>query len=269
MKKICEKTLLIDTDTPVKYKGEKTVENFRKQALGFHKADVIDYIYALTSEKEKIEKETSEKIEALTSENDALICERDDLKNEKEVLEEQVQKLKAELADANISKSRLYEENNEKRRMLLDNEREFNIKNEQISKLIAENEDYAEKCAKYAEIAKDVGKTIMEAKQMADDIVSKAKGEAEEIRKNTEKTAQDILREVAGANMEIDNLKRNLADMNRVCENRIKTVELNLQSMSEAVSEIANVEIKAQQPCEDKSEEQAKEQETDNTHEFF
>ena len=60
---------------------------------------------------------------------------------------------------------------------------------------------------------------------------------------------------------------KNLVDVYK--QNGIKTVELNLQSMSEAVSEIANVEIKAQQPCEDKSEEQAKEQETDNTHEFF
>lgn len=241
------------------------MENFRKQALGFHKADVIDYIYALTSEKEKIEKETSEKIESLETENAALTSERDTLKTEKEALEEQVQKLKAELADANISKSRLYEENNEKRRMLLDNEREFNIKNEQISKLIAENEDYAEKCAKYAEIAKDVGKTIMEAKQMAEDIVARANGEAEEIRKNTEKTVADILRETAGANMEIDNLKRNLSDMNRVCENRIKTVELNLKTMTEAISDIAKVEVKAEQPMSEKAETE----ETDSTHEFF
>lgn len=243
------------------------MENFRKQALGFHKADVIDYIYALNSEKEKIEKETSEQISNLEAANAALVSERDSLKTEKEALEEQVQKLKAELADANISKSRLYEENNEKRRMLLDNEREFNIKNEQISKLIRENEDFAEKCAKYAEIAKDVGKTIMEAKQMAESIVEKANKEAEEIRKNTEKTVTDILREVSSANMEIDNLKRNLSDMNRVCENRIKTVELNLKSMSEAVSDIAKPEIKAEPANEEKSE--AADKSTDNTHEFF
>lgn len=244
------------------------MENFRKQALGFHKADVIDYIYALTSEKEKIEKETSEKIEALEAENTSLTSERDALKAEKEALEEQVQKLKAELADANISKSRLYEENNEKRRMLLDNEREFNIKNEQISKLIRENEEYAEKCAEYAEIAKDVGKTIMEAKQMAENIVAKANDEAEEIRKNTEKTVQDILREVAGANMEIDNLKRNLADMNRVCENRIKTVELNLNSMADAVSDIAKVEVKVDLPGDD-AEDKAPGQVPEDNHEFF
>ena len=62
------------------------MENFRKQALGFHKADVIDYIYALTSEKEKIEKETGEKIEALETENTSLASERDALKAEKEAL---------------------------------------------------------------------------------------------------------------------------------------------------------------------------------------
>lgn len=239
------------------------VENFRKQALGFHKADVIDYIYALTSEKEKNEKESAEQIEALSNEKTALTEERDALKTEKEALEEQVQKLKAELADANISKSRLYEENNEKRRMLLDNEREFNIKNEQISKLIAENEDYAEKCAKYADIAKDVGKTIMEAKQMAEDIVARAKGEAEAIRKNTEKTVAEILREISGANTELDTLKRNLSDLSRVCENRIKTVELNLKSMAESVSGISPVEEKAA------AEEKKEAPEQDNTHEFF
>ena len=245
------------------------MENFRKQALGFHKADVIDYIYALNSEKEKLEKESGERIEALETENSALTSERDALKAEREALDEQVQKLKAELADANISKSRLYEENNEKRRMLLDNEREFNIKNEQISKLIRENEDYAEKCAKYAEIAKDVGKTIMEAKQMAENIVEKANKEAEEIRQNTEKTAQDILREISGANMEIDNLKRNLADMNRVCENGIKTVELNLQSMSEAVLDTAKLDAKSEVIAEDKPEVKAEAEENSSTHEFF
>lgn len=243
------------------------MENFRKQALGFHKADVIDYIYALNSEKEMLEKETSEQIESLQSANAALVSERDALKEEKESLEEQVQKLKAELADANISKSRLYEENNEKRRMLLDNEREFNIKNEQISKLIAENEELTKNCTKYAEIAKDVGKTIMEAKQMAENIVAKANDEAEEIRKNTERTVAEIMREISGANMELDNLKRNLADMSRVCENRIKTVELNLSSMTEAVSDIAKVETKVELPCEEKAEEKA--EEAEENREFF
>ena len=245
------------------------MDNFRKQAFGFHKADVIDYIYALTSEKEKLEKEPGEQIAALTEERDALTSERDALKSEKEALEEQVQKLKAELADAEISKSRLFEENNEKSRMLLDNEREFNIKNEQISKLIAENEDYAEKCAKYAEIAKDVGKTIMEAKQMAEDIVAKANGEAEEIRRNTERTVSDILREVSLATVEIDTLKRNIADMNRICENRIKTVELNLKSMTDAVSDISKFEAKSAPAPEQKPEEKSEGDENGNSHEFF
>lgn len=239
------------------------VENFRKQALGFHKADVIDYIYALTSEKEQNEKEAADNIEALTKERDAISAERDALRAEKESLEDQLQKIKAELADANISKSRLFEENNENRRIILDNEREFNIKNEQISKLIAENEQYAEKCAKYAEIAKDVGKTIMEAKKMAADIVDKAKAEAEDIRKNTERTVSDTLREIAGASEELETLKRNFSDMQRVCENRIKTVELNLGSMTKAVSDIVSTGAVAQE------EEYIESSVQDTTHEFF
>ncbi|MEE1279558.1 MAG: hypothetical protein UHH95_01860 [Oscillospiraceae bacterium] len=243
------------------------LENFRKQALGFHKADVIDYIYALTSEKEKNEKEAAENIEALTAERDSLLGERDALKAEKEALEDQLQKIKAELADANISKSRLFEENNENRRIILDNEREFNIKNEQISKLIAENEQYAEKCAKYAEIAKDVGKTIMEAKKMAADIVDKAKAEAEDIRRNTEKTVADTLREIAGASGELETLKRNLSDMNRVCENRIRTVELNLKSVTESVSNIVPTQQVAASG--EGAEEKIEDFEQKNTHEFF
>lgn len=240
-------------------------ENFRKQALGFHKADVIEYIYALTSEKENNEKEASEQIKALTDERDSLAEQNKTLSEANLALEEQIQKLKAELADANISKSRLYEENNENRRILLDNEREFNIKNEQISKLIAENEAYAEKCAKYAEIAKDVGKTIMEAKRVASDIVERANREAEDIRKNTEKTVAETLRELSGANTELETLKRNLADMTRVCENRIKTVELNLKSMQDSVSAVI--------PCGESEaasvQEASASTEQDNTHEFF
>ncbi len=241
------------------------VENFRKQALGFHKADVIDYIYALTSEKEQNEKEAADNIEALTKERDALSDERDALKAEKEALEDQLQKIKAELADANISKSRLFEENNENRRIILDNEREFNIKNEQISKLIAENEQYAEKCQKYAEIAKDVGKTIMEAKKMAADIVDKANREAEDIRKSTERTVADTLREISGASEELETLKRNFSDMQRVCENRIKTVELNLGSMTKAVSGI----VSPKAVLEEEMQEYAEAETTDTTHEFF
>ena len=217
-------------------------ENFRSQAFGFNKKDVVDYIFNLNNEKEKLEMESSAEIKELSAENERLTSENLTLASEKERLEEEVQKLRAEVADADIHKSRLFEEINETRRMLLDNEREFNIKNEQISKLIAENEDYAEKCEKYAEISRDVGKTIMEAKQMAMDIVERAKKEAEEIRKATEKSAAETLRELSGANTELETLKRNLADMTRVCENRIKTVEINLASMSDSVSAFVKTE---------------------------
>ncbi len=210
-------------------------ENFRTQAFGFNKKDVIDYVYELTTQKEKIEKESSEKIEKLTAENESLSSQNTELSKEKEQLEKLVGELRAELADANIQKSRLFEENNENRRMLLDNEREFNIKNEQINKLIAENEAYAEKCAKYAEISENVGKTIMEAKKMASDIVKKAEDEAVEIRAVTNKTAEEILGEISLAKDEVENLKANLSDAIRVCENRIKTVELNLGSVEESV----------------------------------
>lgn len=232
------------------------LENFRSQAFGFNKKDVVDYIFNLNNEKEKLEMESKEQIDALTSENEKLSSENKSLSEEKTMLEAQVQKLRAEIADADIHKSRLFEEINETRRMLLDNEREFNIKNEQISKLIAENEDYAEKCEKYAEISRDVGKTIMEAKRMATDIVEKAKKEAEEIRKSTEKSAAETLRELAGANTELETLKRNLADMTRVCENRIKTVEINLASMSDNISSF----VKTENPAPAKTEDEEKPQ---------
>jgi len=213
-------------------------ENFRSQAFGFNKKDVIDYIFELTRQKENLEKESEEQISALTAQKDKFSSENSALSEANKALEEQLHALKAELADANMQKSRLFEEINENRRLLLDNERELNIQNEQISKLIAENEDYAEKCEKYSEIAKDVGKTIMEAKRMASDIVEKANREAVEIKNATERAVSESLREIDMAKQEIENLKRNMADMARVCENRIKTVEINLDSMTEAVCSI-------------------------------
>lgn len=217
-------------------------ENFKTAAFGFNKKDVIDYIFDLTTQKEQNEKSAAEQIAELTAERDRLLAENEVLSKTKSELEEKNQQLKAEVADADIHRSRLFEEINESRRMLLDNEREFNIKNEQIAKLISENEAYAAECEKYAEISRDVGKTIMEAKNMATEIVEKAKKEAEEVRKASEKNAQETLREVASAQNEVDTLKRNLSDVVRVCENRIKTVELNLKSVIDAVSPMANGE---------------------------
>ncbi len=240
-------------------------ENFKTAAFGFNKKDVIDYIFDLNSEKEQNEKAAAEQIAELTAERDRLLAENEMLSKTKSELEEKNQQLKAEVADADIHRSRLFEEINESRRMLLDNEREFNIKNEQIAKLISENEAYAAECEKYAEISRDVGKTIMEAKNMATEIVEKAKKEAEEVRKTAERNAQEILTELASAQGEIENLKRNLSDMNRACENRIKTVELNLKSVSEAVSPMANGEP-AIEACESAPIEEPKSEES---HEFF
>ena len=211
-------------------------ENFRKQAMGFNKKDVIDYIYNLNQEKENYEKEATEQIENLTDENKRLTSENEILVKTKDELEEKTKQLEAEVADADIQRSRLFEEINESRRIMLDNEREFNIKNEQIAKLISENEAYAEECKKYAEISRDVGKTIMEAKSMAADIISKAQLEAAEIRRATEASAVAMLSEVRTAQSEIETLKRNLSDMARSCENRIKTVELNLDGVAKVVS---------------------------------
>jgi hypothetical protein len=45
-------------------------ENFRTQAFGFNKKDVIDYIYEITTEKENFEKNANEQIEALTAERE-------------------------------------------------------------------------------------------------------------------------------------------------------------------------------------------------------
>lgn len=210
-------------------------ENFRTQAFGFHKKDVVNYIYELTREKEENEKAASAQIEALATERDALRAERDRIQAIKEALEEQVHTLKAELTDANMQKSRVSEEINQCRRTILDNEREFNIKNEQISKLIAENEDYAQKCEKYADIARDVGKTIMEAKRMAAEIVDRARGQAEEIRENTRRVVADTLHRIDGAQTDLETLRSNVADMNRACENRLHTIDLNLKGLSAAV----------------------------------
>ena len=225
-------------------------ENFRTQAFGFNKKDVIDYIYEITTQKENFEKEATEQIETLTADREKFSKESRELADKNAILESQVQALKAELADSNMQKSRLFEEINENRRLLLDNERELNIKNEQINKLIAENEDLSQKCAKYSEIARDVGKTIMEAKQMAADIVDRAKGEADKIRMTTEQMVSESLREISSANGEIENLKHNVSDMTRICENRIKTVELNLKAVAEAVARVdkkAEPEVKAEQ----------------------
>ncbi|MBQ8868315.1 MAG: hypothetical protein IJ027_01165 [Oscillospiraceae bacterium] len=226
-------------------------ENFRTQAFGFNKKDVIDYIYEITTAKENLEKESAEQIESLSADREKFSKESAELSAKNEILESQIQALRAELADANMQKSRLFEEINENRRLLLDNERELNIKNEQINKLIAENEDFAQKCEKYAEIAKDVGKTIMEAKQMAADIVDRAKGEADKIRMTTEQAVSESLREISSANGEIENLKHNVSDMTRICENRIRTVELNLKAVAEAVARVEKrEESAAQEPSE-------------------
>ena len=213
-------------------------ENFRTQAFGFNKKDVIDYIYEINAQKENFEKEATEQIDSLTADRDKFSKESSELAEKNAALESQLQALKAELADANMQRSRLFEEINENRRLLLDNERELNIKNEQINKLISENEDLAQKCNKYADIAKDVGKTIMEAKQMAADIIDRAKGEADKIRMTTEQAVSESLREISSANGEIENLRHNVADMTRICENRIKTVELNLKAVAEAVARV-------------------------------
>jgi len=212
-------------------------DNFRTQAFGFNKKDVIDYIFELNSQKENIEEELSAKVRELEAQNEALNKQNTELNENNERFSKQLSEVRAELADANLQKSRLFEENNENRRMLLENEREFNIKNEQINKLIAENEEYAEKCAKYAEISENVGKTIMEAKKMASDIVAKAEEEAQQIRKITSNTAESALRELSSAKNDIETLKANLMDTVRICENRIKTVELNLGSAEESVKE--------------------------------
>lgn len=225
-------------------------ENFRTQAFGFNKKDVIDYIYEITTEKENFEKEANEQIETLTADRDKFSKESAEFSKENAELQSQLQVLRAELADANMQKSRLFEEINENRRLLLDNERELNIKNEQINKLISENEDLAQKCAKYSEIAKDVGKTIMEAKQMAADIVDRAKNEADKIRMTTEQMVSESLREISSANGEIENLKHNVSDMTRICENRIKTVELNLKAVAEAVARVEKHEGSQERPAE-------------------
>lgn len=225
-------------------------ENFRTQAFGFNKKDVIDYVFALTTEKEELEAQSKSEIATLTEERDNYKTKSEALDEANRLLEEQIHALQAELADANMQKSRLFEEINENRRLILDNERELNIKNEQISKLIAENEDYAEKCEKYAEIAKDVGKTIMEAKQMAADIVDKAKSEAQDIRSTTEKAVFEAVSEIDTAKEEIENLKRNMSDMARICENRIRTVELNLGSTRDAIRTISKTGAKAPERAE-------------------
>lgn len=213
-------------------------DNFKTQAFGFNKKEVIDYIFALTSEKEQTEAGLSQKIAELNEQVETLTANINRLEGENSELNEQVMELKTELAASNEQNSLLFEEINESRRKILDNEREFNIKNEQISKLISENEIYAEKCADYSKIAQDVGKTILDAKHIASGIINKANDEAVHIRENTEKTVSDALFEINETNSELDVLKRNFDDMIRVFENRIKTVEQNLSSVSSSLGNV-------------------------------
>ena len=77
-------------------------ENFRTQAFGFNKKDVVDYIYEITTEKENLEKQTGEQIEALTAERDNFSKENTELANKNAELESELQAVKAELADAKM-----------------------------------------------------------------------------------------------------------------------------------------------------------------------
>ena len=185
---------------------------FKKSLLGFEKTQVLTYIEQLNKENEALTADLMGKISAMEGQNEALSAENTRIRTQLNKLDEELtdsKQLQQQLSDRlvvltgqlNEQKAKLFQAKSDNVRLGSDNDI-----------LSREIELYKEKLSVYEAKESQISEALVDAKQMAKQLV-------EEGRRAGESERNRILSSISGLELELGDFSRDLATMkDEICD---------------------------------------------------
>ena len=177
---------------------------FKKSVLGFKQSQVLTYIEQLNKENEALTADLMGKISSMEGQNTALLAENTQIKSQLAKLDEELydsKQLQSQLSDRLVV---LTNQLNEQKAKLFQSKSD-NVKIQSDNELLTrEVELYKEKLSVYEEKEQQISNALIDAKQMAKQLVEEGRrsGEAERVR---------ILNSINGLELELGDFSRDLA----------------------------------------------------------
>ena len=217
---------------------------FKSSMFGFDKKMVMDYIYKLGEEARRQEETYNAKLSQLERDRDAVARRAGEAETQLQEMTAQLQEEKSAASEAAKMIQSLSDEIERQKRISSEKEREIQIQNERCRQLQFRAESLESRSRKYEELSRNVGEILLAAQSSAEEIVAKAREEADGI-------AQSVTRATIQFDEEYRQVKEGLALMKEGVMAAFDAMDKRLEALDAALAEATGDE--QSQPQEDVS----------------
>ena len=217
---------------------------FKSSMFGFDKKMVMDYIYKLGEEARRQEECYNAKLSQLEQDRDAVARRAGEAETQLQEMTAQLQEEKSAASEAAKMIQSLSDEIERQKRISSEKEREIQIQNERCRQLQFRAESLESRSRKYEELSRNVGEILLAAQSSAEEIVAKAREEADGI-------AQSVTRATIQFDEEYRQVKEGLALMKEGVMAAFDAMDKRLEALDAALAEATGDE--QSQPQEDGS----------------
>ena len=217
---------------------------FKSSMFGFDKKMVMDYIYKLGEEARRQEESYNAKLAQLERDRDAVARRAGEAETQLQEMTAQLQEEKSAASEAAKMIQSLSDEIERQKRISSEKEREIQIQNERCRQLQFRAESLESRSRKYEELSRNVGEILLAAQSSAEEIVAKAREEADGI-------AQSVTRATIQFDEEYRQVKEGLALMKEGVMAAFDAMDKRLEALDAALAEATGDE--QSQPQEDVS----------------
>ena len=217
---------------------------FKSSMFGFDKKMVMDYIYKLGEEARRQEETYNAKLSQLERDRDAVARRAGEAETQLQEMTAQLQEEKSAASEAAKMIQSLSDEIERQKRISSEKEREIQIQNERCRQLQFRAESLESRSRKYEELSRNVGEILLAAQSSAEEIVAKAREEADGI-------AQSVTRATIQFDEEYRQVKEGLALMKEGVMAAFDAMDKRLEALDAALAEATGDE--QSQPQEDGS----------------
>ena len=203
---------------------------FKSSMFGFDKKMVMDYIYKLGEEARRQEETYNAKLSQLERDRDAVARRAGEAETQLQEMTAQLQEEKSAASEAAKMIQSLSDEIERQKRISSEKEREIQIQNERCRQLQFRAESLESRSRKYEELSRNVGEILLAAQSSAEEIVAKAREEADGI-------AQSVTRATIQFDEEYRQVKEGLALMKEGVMAAFDAMDKRLEALDAALAE--------------------------------
>lgn len=205
---------------------------FKSSMFGFDKKMVMDYIYKLGEETKRQEQMFNARMTELEHAREETARRAGEAEGRLEEVTAQLQKQKDAAAEAARLIQSLSDEIERQKRVSAEKEREIQIQNERCRQLQFKAESLECRSRKYEELSRNVGDILLAAKANAEEIVAKAREEADSI----SQTVTDVTIQFEE---EYRQVKEGMALMKEAVMAAFDAMEKRMETLDEALAAAA------------------------------